>query len=78
MASKRPTARTSSEVALVELDEFWCSDCRGSALFERVEIDTKGTIRAEWACINCGAAYMDAIDLGVASTRSKRRRRGVA
>jgi hypothetical protein len=68
---KSAKVRTSFEVTLVELDEYWCSDCRASALFERVGIDAGGTIRGEWACINCGAAYMDAIDLGVEVTRRR-------
>jgi hypothetical protein len=47
------------------LDEFWCSDCQAPALFERMNAGTTGSSAAgsEWACMACGAAYCDAIDL---------------
>ncbi len=52
----------------IGLDEFWCSDCVGLALFERVSDAGAGS---EWACTSCGAAYFDAIDL-VADPRDGR------
>ena len=56
------------------IDEFWCSDCRARALFERLVHAAAGS---EWACTVCGAAYLDAIDLvvdPVDATRSVRQR----
>ena len=50
---------------MVELDEFWCSDCLSRALFEHIDGAVAGS---EWACTGCGAAYFDAIDLVVEPT----------
>jgi len=63
-------ARTTTPTGLptIGLDEFWCSDCLGMALFERVSDAGAGS---EWACTSCGAAYFDAIDL-VADPRDGR------
>jgi hypothetical protein len=49
----------------LELDQFWCSDCLSTSLFERLLDDVAGS---EWACTACGAAYFDAIDLVVDPT----------
>ncbi len=50
---------------MVELDEFWCSDCLSMALFEHIDGAVAGSA---WACTGCGAAYFDAIDLLVEPT----------
>lgn len=49
---------------LVNVDtvEFWCHDCRNDCLFEAVPAEGDGAAR-EWACITCGAAYVEAFDV---------------
>jgi hypothetical protein len=54
----------SAELVTEGLGELWCSDCRTRTLFESI-IDVEA--RSEWACTDCGAAYLDAIDLVVDS-----------
>ena len=52
---------TADDFALLSLRLLWCSDCRSDQLFERPP-----TVESEWACTDCGAAYVDAIDLEIA------------
>ena len=69
-SASRQGQRSTSGLAArsIGLDEFWCSDCVGLALFERV-LDAGAGF--EWACTSCGAAYFDAIEV-VADPRSGR------
>ena len=48
-----------------ETVEYWCHDCRDDCLFEVVPGVHEGAAR-EWACVTCGAAYIEAFDVAVA------------
>jgi hypothetical protein len=45
----------------IEIVELWCSDCAGDVSFETVLVDSDTRPR-EWACITCGAAYIEAFE----------------
>lgn len=45
----------------IEIVELWCSDCAGDVSFELVPVDSDIRPR-EWACLICGAAYIEAFE----------------
>lgn len=47
-----------------ETVEYWCHDCRDNRVFEVVPGADAGMAR-EFACVTCGAAYMEAFDVAV-------------
>ena len=49
-------------MANIEIVEFWCSDCRAHTAFEVVPVDGVSPDR-EWACLTCGAAYIEIGDV---------------
>jgi hypothetical protein len=49
---------------IAETVEYWCHDCRDDCLFEVVPGAHEGAAR-EWACVTCGAAYIEAFDVAV-------------
>lgn len=49
--------------ASIEIVELWCRDCAGDASFELVPVDDSSP--REWACIACGAAYIEAYEPAV-------------
>jgi len=70
-------APVADDFALLSLRLLWCSDCRGDQLFERppaeaAEARADGAAHGEWACTDCGAAYFDGIDVGIAHPEATR------
>ena len=47
-----------------ETVEYWCHDCRDDRPFEVVPGVHDAAAR-EWACIACGAAYIEAFDVAM-------------
>lgn len=45
----------------IEIVKLWCRDCGDVADFEVIP-DRHDSHAREWACITCGAAYIEAIE----------------
>lgn len=45
-------------VMSTEIVELWCGDCAAERLFDRLLPADELSVR-EWACMTCGAAYIE-------------------